>query len=127
MTLRQRDIKRRGVAIECRINAEDGQNGFRPCPGDIDTFKAPGGFGVRWDSHVGAGSVISPCYDSMIGKLVVHKHSREEAIACMSRCLGEFEIGPLKTTIPFHRDVFANADFRRGDVDTHFIERHFAT
>lgn len=126
LTLKQKDIKRSGVVIECRINAEDGQNGFMPCPGTITAFKAPGGFGVRWDSHVGVGSVISPKYDSMIGKLIVHKPTRDEAISCLARCLDEFQIAPIKTTIPFYRELCAHPKFRSADIDTGFIERNFA-
>ncbi len=127
LSLKQKDIEPSGAVIECRINAEDGQNGFIPCPGTIESFKAPGGFGVRWDSHIGAGSVISPRYDSMIGKLIVHMPTRAEAIRCMARCLEEFEIGPIKTTVPFYREICGHTNFLSGEVDTGFIERHFAT
>ncbi|HWL94207.1 MAG TPA: acetyl-CoA carboxylase biotin carboxylase subunit [Phycisphaerae bacterium] len=122
---KQRDVAREGVAIEVRINAEDPDHDFRPCPGRIETFIPPGGPGVRFDSHVHAGAVIPPYYDSMIAKLIVHKPTREEAIACMSRCLHEFEISPIKTTIPLHRKIFTHNSFVSGDIDTGFIERTF--
>ncbi len=127
LTLKQRDITQNGAAIECRINAEDPYHNFRPCPGKIETFRAPGGFGVRWDSFVGAGTTISPKYDSMIGKLVVHRPTRAEAIQCMIRCLDEFQIGPILTTIPFHREVIAHPDFVNGNVDTGFVDRNWNT
>ena len=126
LTIRQRDVRREGCSIECRINAEDPSNGFRPSPGKIVDFRPPGGPGVRFDSHAHAGYTISPYYDSLIGKLIVHRPTREEAIACMRRCLAEFEIGPLKTTIPLHRKIFDHSDFARAHIDTGFIERTFS-
>lgn len=125
LALKQRDIKRSGAVIECRINAEDASAGFRPCPGPIEWCHPPGGPGVRWDSHVAAGARISPCYDSMIGKLIVHQSSRDKAIRCMARCLAELDIGPIKTTVPFHREVLAHPEFIQGQTDTGFIERNF--
>ncbi|HPD30308.1 MAG TPA: acetyl-CoA carboxylase biotin carboxylase subunit [Phycisphaerae bacterium] len=123
LSLKQRDITHKGVAIECRINAEDPAADFRPCPGKIEVFRPPGGFGVRLDTHAHAGMTISPRYDSMIAKLIVHKATRAEAIACMRRCLEEFAIEPVKTTIPIHREIFSHAQFLKGTVDTGFIER----
>jgi len=123
LPMKQRDIRHRGVAIECRINAEDPSNGFRPCPGQILEFRPPGGPGVRIDTCVHAGATISPRYDSMIAKLIVHKPTRPEAVTCMRRCLEEFVILPIKTTIPIHREIFSHAHFLRGEVDTGFIER----
>lgn len=123
LSLRQRDVQRQGSAIEVRINAEDPENGFRPMPGKIEEFRPPGGMGVRFDSHVSAGYTISPFYDSLIGKLIVHRPDRQEAIACMRRCLDEFHISPIKTTIPVLREVFQHPEFARGNVDTGFIER----
>jgi len=123
LPMKQRDIKQRGVAIECRINAEDPANDFRPCPGRIDHFQLPGGLGVRVDTHVNAGMKISSRYDSMIAKLIVHRPTRAEAITCMQRCLEEFVIEPIKTTIPIHREIFTHTHFLKGDVDTGFIER----
>ena len=123
LTLRQRDIPQNGAAIECRINAEDPANHFTPCPGPIHYYKPPGGFGVRLDTHVFQGYEISPYYDSMIGKLIVHGKNRNEAIACMKRALEEFEIGPIKTTIPLCLELLSHPQFIKGDVDTGFIER----
>ena len=125
LPIRQRDIRQRGAAIECRINAEDPANEFRPCPGQILDFRIPGGFGVRVDTYASAGVTVSPRYDSMIAKLIVHKHTRAEAIATMQRCLDEFVIEPIKTTIPIHREIFSNAQFLKGDVDTGFIGRNW--
>lgn len=120
----QRDIKPTGAAIECRINAEDPENGFRPSAGAIEHYRPPGGFGVRVDSHAHDGYRISPRYDSMIAKLIVYQKTREEAIDTMQRCLGEFVITPNKTTIPLHQKIFAMEAFRKGEVDTGFIGRH---
>ncbi len=125
LTLKQGDIKPRGVAMECRINAEDPANGFRPCAGIIEEFRSPGGPGVRFDSHVYCGYRISPCYDSCIAKLIIHQPSRAEAISCMRRALDEFHIEPVKTTIPLLKQIFRHRDFIRGKVDTEFIERSF--
>jgi len=125
MDIRQKDVPRNGAAIEVRINAEDPDHDFRPCPGTITDFRPPGGFGVRFDSHAHAGCKIPPYYDSLIGKLIVHRPTRAEAIACMSRCLDEFQIGPIETTIPLLRKIFNHADFAAGKVDTGFIERAF--
>jgi len=123
LTLRQKDIRQNGAAIECRINAEDPATNFTPSPGRIDRYVTPGGLGVRLDSHVYQGYEISPYYDSMIGKLVVYKDNREEAIACMKRALREFEVGPIKTTIPLYLEIMDHPDFVKGNVDTGFIER----
>ena len=109
-------------AIECRINAEDPHNGFRPCPGKITNYHAPGGHGVRVDTHVYAGYTIPPHYDSMIAKLITVAQSREEAIEKMKRALREFVIEGVKTTIPFHLQLMDNADFRSGDYTTKFME-----
>ena len=119
----QRDIKPRGVAIECRINAENPDDGFRPCAGRIEHFRPPGGFGVRVDSHAHDGYRISPRYDSLIGKLIVYQPNREQAIACMRRCLAEFVITPTKTTIPLHLKILQTEAFTKGGIDTGFIER----
>lgn len=109
-------------AIECRINAEDIQNNFRPSPGKITTFHAPGGHGVRLDTHAYAGYVIPPNYDSMIAKLITVAQTREEAIAKMHRALREFVIDGIKTTIPFHRKLMKNKDFIEGNYTTKFLE-----
>ena len=124
--LKQDDIVVRGVAIECRINAEDPANGFRPCPGRIDRIIAPGGFGVRFDSHAAAGYVVPPYYDSLIGKLIVHQPTRHEAIGTMIRALRELRIEGIKTTVPLHLEVLTNSAFHSADVDTTFVERMLA-
>ena len=109
-------------AIECRINAEDPFNDFRPSPGKINVLHTPGGHGVRVDSHVYAGYVIPPYYDSMIGKLITVARTREEAIDTMYRALSEYVIEGVKTTIPFHLQLMKNEDFRKGNFTTKFLE-----
>ncbi len=109
-------------AIECRINAEDPYNDFRPSPGKITTLHTPGGHGVRVDSHVYAGYTIPPYYDSMIGKLITVAQTREEAIDTMYRALSEYVIEGVKTTIPFHLQLMKNEDFRAGNFTTKFLE-----
>lgn len=109
-------------AIECRINAEDPYNDFRPSPGKIITFHAPGGHGVRLDTHCYAGYVIPPNYDSMIAKLITTARTREEAITKMKRALEEFVIEGIKTTIPFHLQLMENEDFVAGNYTTKFME-----
>ncbi len=120
---KQKDIPQIGHAIECRINAEDPSRNFAPSPGLIEEFRPPGGPGVRLDSHAYAGYRIPPNYDSMIGKLIVHRKNRQDAIATMKRALGEFYISPTRTTIPLHLQIMDNEYFRSGDVDTGFVER----
>jgi acetyl-CoA carboxylase biotin carboxylase subunit len=109
-------------AIECRINAEDPYNNFRPSPGKITVLHQPGGHGVRVDSHIYAGYVIPPFYDSMIGKLITVAQTRQEAIDTMSRALTEYVIEGVKTTIPFHLQLMQNKKFREGDFNTKFLE-----
>ena len=109
-------------AIECRINAEDPYNDFRPCPGRITTLHTPGGHGVRVDSHIYAGYTIPPYYDSMIAKVIAVAQTREEAIDTMERALSEYVIEGVKTTIPFHLQLMKNAEFRKGNFTTKFIE-----
>ena len=109
-------------AIECRINAEDPYNDFRPSPGKITVLHTPGGHGVRVDSHVYAGYVIPPYYDSMIGKLITVAQTREEAIDTMYRALSEYVIEGVKTTIPFHLQLMKNEAFREGNFTTKFME-----
>ncbi len=109
-------------AMECRINAEDPSNGFRPSPGKIQNLHLPGGRGVRVDSHVYAGYVIPPNYDSMIAKLIVSGQSREEVIVRMKRALEEFVIDGIKTTIPFHIALLENEQFQAGNYTTKFLE-----
>jgi acetyl-CoA carboxylase biotin carboxylase subunit len=109
-------------AIECRINAEDPYNDFRPSPGKILSLNTPGGHGVRVDSHVYAGYVIPPYYDSMVGKLITVARTRDEAISTMYRALSEYVIEGVKTTIPFHLQLMQNDDFRKGNFTTKFLE-----
>src|SRR5690554_6544650 len=109
-------------SIECRINAEDPYNDFRPSPGKITTLHAPGGHGVRLDTHVYSGYMIPPNYDSMIAKLITTAQTREEAINKMRRALEEFVIEGVKTTIPFHRQLMDNPDFISGKYTTAFMD-----
>jgi acetyl-CoA carboxylase biotin carboxylase subunit len=119
-----KDYKMRGHAIECRINAEDPAHDFRPSPGKITSFHVPGGPGVRVDTHAYAQYVIPPFYDSLIAKIITHGRTRDEAIVRMSRCLEEFVIEGIHTTIPFHMMVLDDSEFRSGNFDTKFVE-HF--
>jgi acetyl-CoA carboxylase biotin carboxylase subunit len=119
----QEEICSNGAAIECRINAEDTTMNFRPSPGRIEQILVPGGFGVRFDSHVHAGYLVSPHYDSMIGKLLVHQPTRDEAIASMKRALQELRIDGVKTTVPMHLQILNHPAFTEARVDTTFIER----
>ena len=109
-------------SIECRINAEDPYNGFRPSPGKITTLHAPGGHGIRLDTHVYSGYTIPPNYDSMIAKLITTAQTREEAISKMKRALDEFVIEGIKTTIPFHRQLMDHPDYLSGNYTTKFME-----
>ncbi len=120
--LARKKIPQRGHAIECRINAEDPSNNFRPNPGKITDFHMPGGFGVRVDTHGYTGYYVPPYYDSLIAKLVVFAQTREGAIAKMAGALEEFTIEGIKTTIPFHRQVMLDERFRSGSFDTSFLE-----
>ena len=120
---KQRAVPCNGAAIEVRINAEDPENDFRGSPGRITKLRVPGGHGVRWDSHVHEGYVVGPYYDSMIGKLIVHKPTRPEAIACLKRCLDEFVIEGIKTTIPLLKRILNDSAFVEGRMYTTFIEQ----
>jgi len=123
LPFKQADIKLRGSAIECRINAEDPTKNFQPCPGLIKSLFIPGGFGVRFDSHAQAGYSVPPYYDSMIGKLIVHKETREESIACMLRCLEELQVQGIATTAAFQMRVLREPTFVSGQADTKWVER----
>jgi acetyl-CoA carboxylase biotin carboxylase subunit len=109
-------------AMECRINAEDVYNGFRPSPGKITSFHSAKGHGVRVDTHVYAGYTVPPYYDSMIAKLICRAETREECITKMQRALDEFIIEGIKTTIPFHKRLMQNEKFRSGDFHTGFLD-----
>ena len=121
----QKDIEITGHAIECRINAEDSENGFLPSSGTLEKYIPSGGIGVRIDSHSYQNYEIPPYYDSMIAKLIVKGKTREEAISRMKRALKEFIIEGVDTTIPFHLKVLDNKDFNKGTIYTNFIETHF--
>ncbi len=125
LKMKQEDVPQNGHAIECRINAEDPEHNFRPSPGLISELILPGGPGVRVDTHAYAGYRVPSNYDSMIAKLLVHRPTRAGAIATMARALHEFQVRPIKTTIPIHRSIMEHSDFANGDVDTGFIERAF--
>jgi acetyl-CoA carboxylase, biotin carboxylase subunit len=118
----QGDIEFSGHAIECRINAEDPARNFVPSPGTIDLYYAPGGHGVRVDSHVYGGYTIPPYYDSMIAKLIAFGGTRREAICRMHRALGEYIIRGIKTTIPLHRAIFTDPVFCEGRATTAYVQ-----
>ncbi len=118
-----REIEPRGHAIECRINAEDPGRDFLPSPGPVTAFVQPGGPGIRVDTHVFAGYTIPPYYDSLVAKVIAWGRDRDESIARMMRALREFEVGGIRTTIPFHLAVLDNAFFRRGEVYVNFVQR----
>jgi pyruvate carboxylase subunit A len=127
LDIRQEEVILQGHAIQCRINAEDPDKDFQPSPGRIELFVPPGGPGVRVDSHCYSGYSIPPNYDSMIGKLLVHRADRRAAIATMLRALDEFVIQGPKTVIPLHRKILTHSDFRAGEHDTGFVERYFSS
>ncbi len=122
LSFKQDDVRPSGHAIECRVNAEDPDNNFMPCPGKIVNFYPPGGFGVRVDTHIYPGYNIPSFYDSMIAKLIVHGKNRHEAIQKMQRALDEFILEPIKTTIPLHKRILQNPAFLKGKVYTNFVE-----
>ncbi len=121
----QDDIVHRGVAIECRINAEDPAADFRPSPGLITRWHVPGGPGVRVDTHVAAGYRVPSHYDSLVAKLLVYQPTRAESLACMRRALAEFTVEGIPTTMGLHREIFNHSSFIEGQVDTTFIERNW--
>lgn len=120
----QEDIKFKGHSIECRLNAEDPFQNFRPGPGRVIAYLPPGGPHVRMDSHLYPDYLIPPNYDSLLGKLIVWGEDREAAINRMKRALGECVITGVPTTVPYHLLILDNEDFKRGDVDTGFIPKH---
>ncbi|NFE80090.1 acetyl-CoA carboxylase biotin carboxylase subunit [Clostridium sporogenes] len=123
LNIKQKDIKIQGHAIECRINAEDYKNGFRPCPGKIENLYIPGGLGVRLDSSVYSGYTIPPYYDSMIGKLIAYGRNREETIQIMKRALGELIIEGVNTNIDFQFIILEDENFIKGEYTTKYIEK----
>src|SRR5882762_835519 len=122
LAYRQSDITLRGHAIECRINAENPED-FRPSPGRVSEYHVPGGPGVRIDSALYQGYEVPAFYDSLVAKLIVHGASREECLMRLRRCLEEYVIGGIETTIPLHQRLIENPDFRRGAYDIHWLER----
>lgn len=122
---KQSEIKLKGHAIECRINAECPQKGFRPCPGKIQALHIPGGPGVRVDSAAYQGYVIPPNYDSMIAKLIVYANSRQEAIMKMKWALSEFIVDGIDTNIEFQLDLVKNSSFEKGEYDIAFIQNNY--
>ncbi|MCX7804599.1 MAG: acetyl-CoA carboxylase biotin carboxylase subunit [Planctomycetota bacterium] len=124
---RQKDIQCAGWAMECRINAEDPYDGFRPCPGVVARYVPPSGPGVREDSHLYSGYTVPPYYDSLLAKLIVHGRDRSECIQKMRGALEEFILDGVKTTIPILKEVFEHVRFIRGNYDTRFIENEFKT
>jgi acetyl-CoA carboxylase biotin carboxylase subunit len=123
LSFTQDEVVQRGHAIECRINAEDPAQGFRPCPGIIERMIVPGGFGVRFDSHASSGYTVPPHYDSLIGKLIVHQPTRREAIETMQRALKELRVEGVKTTVPIHLEILSHSAFHDSQIDTTFVER----
>ncbi|ATN66029.1 acetyl-CoA carboxylase biotin carboxylase subunit [Coxiella burnetii] len=122
LSYRQSDVQIKGHAIECRINAEDSKN-FMPCPGRVTAYHAPGGFGVRMDSHLYAGYNVPPYYDSLIGKLIVYDENREEAIARMKNSLEELVIEGIKTNTPLHLTMMTDEKFKKGAQNIHYLEK----
>jgi acetyl-CoA carboxylase, biotin carboxylase subunit len=118
----QSDVQIRGHAIECRINAEDAKT-FMPSPGPIRLWHAPGGPGIRVDSHIYSGYNVPPNYDSLIGKIIAHGDSRETAIARMKNALAEMVIEGIKTNVALHQEIFNHAAFQKGGLDIHYLER----
>ncbi|MFQ6007260.1 MAG: acetyl-CoA carboxylase biotin carboxylase subunit, partial [Woeseia sp.] len=122
LRITQDDVRIQGHAIECRINAEDSKT-FMPSPGPINLWHAPGGPGIRVDSHVYSGYRVPPFYDSMIGKLIAHGHSRDAAFARMRNALTEIVIEGIKTNVPLHQEIFQHAAFQTGGTDIHYLEK----
>ena len=126
LSVKQEEIHLQGHAIECRINAEDPEHNFRPCPGVIRQVHLPGGKGVRIDTAVYSGYEIPPYYDSMIAKVIVHGRDRSEAVDKMRSTLGELIIDGVTTNVDFQYEILNNEDFQSGDITTDFIPKHFA-
>lgn len=122
LSIKQNDVVIKGHSVECRINAEDPYN-FLPSPGKITRFHAPGGFGIRWDSHIYAGYTVPPYYDSMIGKLITYGENRNVAIARMKNALAELVIDGIKTNIELHLDIMNDESFQKGGTNIHYLEK----
>jgi acetyl-CoA carboxylase biotin carboxylase subunit len=125
LSFRQEDIVMRGHAMEFRINAEDPDHNFKPCPGKITTFVPPAGPGVRWDSHIYQGYTVPPHYDSMVGKLIIHRHNRKQTLEVARRALSELTLEGITTTAGLFLRILDHSDFCAGLVDTGFIDRYF--
>ena len=125
LSIRQEDIKIKGHAIECRINAEDPVS-FMPCPGKINLFHAPGGNGIRVDSHIYSGYTVPPHYDSLIGKLISYGSTRDEALARMQNALDELLIDGIRTNTPLHKEILRDPNFRKGGTNIHYLEHMLA-
>jgi acetyl-CoA carboxylase biotin carboxylase subunit len=123
MGVPRRDLAPRGWAIECRVTSEDPANGFLPGNGRIAYLRVPGGPGIRWDGGYELGDEVTLHYDSLLGKLIAWGEDRAEAVARMRRALDEFVIVGVPTSLPFHRRLLADAAFRRGEIDTQFLDR----
>jgi acetyl-CoA carboxylase, biotin carboxylase subunit len=123
LKIKQDDVKIQGVAIECRINAEDPDNNFMPSPGKIEQLNLPGGFGVRVDTDIYPGYVINPFYDSMVAKIITYGKTRAEAITIMRRALEEFYVSPIKTTVGLHIEILNHPLFLQGKITTNFLEK----
>jgi len=122
LNLQQDKVEIKGCAIECRINAEDPENGFLPCPGKIEQLVLPGGPGIRLDTHIYQGYEIPPYYDSLLAKVIAYGENRRDATGIMKRALGELHISPIKTTTGFHLNLLSHPAFIKGDISTHFIQ-----
>ncbi|POS96714.1 acetyl-CoA carboxylase biotin carboxylase subunit [Vibrio cholerae] len=122
LSFKQEDIKIRGHAVECRINAEDPER-FLPCPGKIERFHAPGGMGVHWESHIYSGYTVPAHYDSMIGKLITYGENRDVAIARMRNALNEMIVEGIKTNIPLQQAIMADENFQKGGTNIHYLEK----
>ena len=125
LSFRQEDIRMRGHAMEFRINAEDPDHNFKPCPGKITTFVPPAGPGVRWDSHIYQGYTVPPHYDSMVGKLIIHRQNRKQTLEVARRALQELTLEGITTTAGLFLRILEHSDFCAGEVDTGFIDRYF--
>nr|VXZ91581.1 Biotin carboxylase [Klebsiella pneumoniae] len=125
LSIKQDEVVVRGHAVECRINAED-PNTFLPSPGKITRFHAPGGFGVRWESHIYAGYTVPPYYDSMIGKLICYGESRDVAIARMKNALQELIIDGIKTNVDLQMRIMSDENFQHGGTNIHYLEKNSA-
>ena len=122
LRLSQRDVRFNGWAIEARINAEDPRDGFRPSPGTVTRFRLPGGPGVRVDTHVVPGYEVTPYYDSLLAKVIAYGRDRRECFATMRRALAEMKVEGVRTTLPLQLEIFNNAQYINGNVDTTFVD-----